>query len=135
MLNFAENVLAALMDSINVRPKCGVGTWLHASPGNKIHGANMGPPGSCRPQMAPMLAPWTLLSGRVRRGDLDGGYGTICPIVTRNRYGIVKTTKITKVIHKETYQSQIVVQHMGLGVCVSNSMIVSYNFQTYYIEE
>ena len=23
-----------------------------------------GPPGSCRPQMGPMLAPWTLLSGR-----------------------------------------------------------------------
>ena len=24
----------------------------------------MGPPGSCRPQMGPMLAPWTLLSGQ-----------------------------------------------------------------------
>ena len=23
----------------------------------------MGPPGSCRPQMGPMLTPWTLLSG------------------------------------------------------------------------
>ena len=31
----------------------------------KVNGANMGPPGSCRPQMGPMLAPWTLLSGRV----------------------------------------------------------------------
>ena len=32
-------------------------------PDSKVHGANMRPPGSCRPQMGPMLAPWTLLSG------------------------------------------------------------------------
>ena len=32
-------------------------------PNSKVHGANMGPPGSCWPQMGPMLAPWTLLSG------------------------------------------------------------------------
>ena len=30
---------------------------------SKVHGANMGPPGSCRPQVDPMLAQWTLLSG------------------------------------------------------------------------
>ena len=28
-------------------------------------GPTWGPPGSCRPQMGPMLAPWTLLSGLV----------------------------------------------------------------------
>ena len=33
------------------------------SPDSKVHGANMGPPGSCRPQLGPMLAPWTLLWG------------------------------------------------------------------------
>ena len=33
------------------------------SPDSKVHGANMGPPGSCRPQMGPMLAPWALLLG------------------------------------------------------------------------
>ena len=27
-------------------------------------GPTWGPPGSCRPQMGPMLAPWTLLSGK-----------------------------------------------------------------------
>ena len=32
-------------------------------PDSKLHGANMGPPGSCRPQMGTMLAPWTLQSG------------------------------------------------------------------------
>ena len=31
----------------------------------KFMGPTWGPPGSCRPQMGPMLAPWTLLSGRV----------------------------------------------------------------------
>ena len=29
----------------------------------KFMGPTWGPPGSCRPQMDPMLAPWTLLSG------------------------------------------------------------------------
>ena len=28
----------------------------------KFMGPTWGPPGSCRPQMSPMLAPWTLLS-------------------------------------------------------------------------
>ena len=36
-------------------------------PDSKVHGASMGPtwgpPGSCRPQMGPVLASWTLLSG------------------------------------------------------------------------
>ena len=31
----------------------------------KFMGPTWGPPGSCRPQMGPMLAPWTLLSGFV----------------------------------------------------------------------
>ena len=30
----------------------------------KSMGPTWGPPGSCRPQMGPMLAPWTLLSGK-----------------------------------------------------------------------
>ena len=33
------------------------------SPIAKFMGPTWGPPGSCRPQMGPMLAPWTLLSG------------------------------------------------------------------------
>ena len=28
-----------------------------------------GPSGSCRPQIGPMLAPWTLLSGKTKAGD------------------------------------------------------------------
>ena len=31
----------------------------------KFMGPTWGPPGSCRPQMGPMLAPWTLLSGQL----------------------------------------------------------------------
>ena len=34
-------------------------------PDSKVNGDIMGSPGSCRPQMGPMLAPWTLLSGIV----------------------------------------------------------------------
>ena len=32
---------------------------------SKVHGVNMGPLGSYRPQLDPMLAPWTFLSGIV----------------------------------------------------------------------
>ena len=34
-----------------------------STPVAKFMGPTWGPPGSCRPQMGPMLAPWTLLSG------------------------------------------------------------------------
>ena len=36
----------------------------------KFMGPTWGPPGSCRPQMGPMLAPWTLLSGYLRTSFL-----------------------------------------------------------------
>ena len=36
----------------------------HNNPESKVHRATMGPPGSFQPQMGPMLAPWTLLSGK-----------------------------------------------------------------------
>ena len=35
-----------------------------------------GPPGSCQPQMGPMLVPWTLLSGRVTVGTHCQCHGT-----------------------------------------------------------
>ena len=38
-----------------------------------------GPPGSCRPQMGPMLAPWTLLSG-TSYGSVNRGLGLDQPI-------------------------------------------------------
>ena len=44
-----------------VPPAVGAKRWHY--PDSKVHGANMGPYGSCRPQMGPMLAPWTFLSG------------------------------------------------------------------------
>ena len=41
----------------------GCGNYSKASKIAKFMGPTLGPPGSCRPQMSPMLAPWTLLSG------------------------------------------------------------------------
>ena len=37
---------------------------LQPHPDSKFMGPTWGPPGSCRPLMGPMLAPWTLLSGQ-----------------------------------------------------------------------
>ena len=39
------------------------GCSLNSSQITKFMGPTWGPPGSCRPQLGPMLAPWTLLSG------------------------------------------------------------------------
>ena len=36
----------------------------------RLMGPTWGPPGTCRPQMGPMLDPWTLLSGMVSPGWL-----------------------------------------------------------------
>ena len=38
----------------------------------KFMGPTWGPPGSCRPQMGPMLVPWTLLSGVAPAGGSRG---------------------------------------------------------------
>ena len=42
------------------------GHVCHLTQITKFMGPTCGPPGSCRPQMGPMLAPWTLLSGLPR---------------------------------------------------------------------
>ena len=42
---------------------CGPSSICVPSQITKFMGPSWGPPGSCRPQMGPMLAPWTLLSG------------------------------------------------------------------------
>ena len=41
----------------------------------KFMGPTWGPPGSCRPQVGPVLVPWTLLSGIV----LEAALGDPCP--------------------------------------------------------
>ena len=43
----------------------------------KFMGPTWGPPGSCRPQMGPMLAPWTLLSGVLL---MPAGYELSTPV-------------------------------------------------------
>ena len=65
------NKLIHIIDIDNQNIKINNYQWLmnlllhgdHGNPDSKVHGAKMGPPVSCRPQMGPMMAPWTLLSG------------------------------------------------------------------------
>ena len=42
---------------------CGI--HLRATQKANFVGPTWGPPGSCRPQVGPMLAPWTLLLGKL----------------------------------------------------------------------
>ena len=44
----------------------------------KFMGPTWGPPGSCRPQMGPMLVPWTLLSGLLAPVELFTGCWRHC---------------------------------------------------------
>ena len=43
---------------------------LHLTQIAKFMGPTWGPPGSCRPQMGPMLVPWTVLSGAGHRAAM-----------------------------------------------------------------
>ena len=45
--------------------------WKAASQVTRFMGPTSGPPGSCRPQMGPSLAPWTLLSGIAPTWPMD----------------------------------------------------------------
>ena len=54
----AQNINEADEQNFQIIVPC-----AHISQIAKFMGPTWGPPGSCRPQMGPMLAPWTLLSG------------------------------------------------------------------------
>ena len=68
--------------------------WLPAQTA-KFMGPIWGPPGSCRPQMGPMLAPWTLLSRRT----------------TKNSRPICRYTLVTQIWYKETLWPGAIYQH------------------------
>ena len=44
----------------------------------RFMGSTWGLPGSCRPQVGPMLAPWTLLSGLLSVHVFERDYGKVC---------------------------------------------------------
>ena len=65
MLKFSFSSLSGtpgIVDFKNLVHQRSINFQLIEGPDSKNHGANMGPtwgpPGSCRPQMGPMLAPW-----------------------------------------------------------------------------
>ena len=57
---------------------CGLATITQIA---KFMGPTWGPPGSCRPQMGPMLAPWTLLSGRLWHGWLITSHAGVANLI------------------------------------------------------
>ena len=46
----------------------------------KFMGPTWGPPGPCRPQMGPMLAPWNLLSGLKSHFKMYTKWTALCPL-------------------------------------------------------
>ena len=57
-----KDLLIPSKDGLSIGPGWGFSSKM-LSQIAKFMGPTWGPPGSCRPQMGPMLAPWTLLSG------------------------------------------------------------------------
>ena len=51
----------------------------------RFMGSARGPPGSCRPQVSPMLVPWTLLSGMLVKGAPVGNNRPLHPCVRNAR--------------------------------------------------
>ena len=94
---------------------CGVSTQSYVGPfctGGSVlcitdnKGANMGPPGSCRPEMGPMLAPWTLLSGLLHALARQSHYAFI---FSRTKYGIeiYGSTSISNVNRLQVMQNKL----------------------------
>ena len=63
--------------------------FVHARPTTQIAkfmGPTWGPPGSCRPQMGPMLAPWTLLLGYPLPGMMHGRWALSMGVTQHRRW-------------------------------------------------
>ena len=58
-------VFMAPIDDESALVKLMAWCWMENTQITKFMGPTWGPPGSCRSQMGPMLAPWTFLSGRL----------------------------------------------------------------------
>ena len=86
----------------------------------KFMGPTWGPPGSCRPQMGPMLAPWTLLSGLFWRycnyprfNEVERGYTgftlSVRPSVRGQKHArSVSSTTLARsmsYLHRASYQA------------------------------
>ena len=76
-----ETLNVVITTPAHVRILIIAGHPLIASQIGKFMGPTWGPPGSCRPQMGPMLAPWSLLSGLVLLGARTSAVLSCCIII------------------------------------------------------
>ena len=90
----------------------------------KFMGSTWGPPGSCRPQMGPMMAPWTLLSGLLSTGPLGTTSSEIWIEIQgqsyRCRYSILQwchmsimVSQITSYSHSLCFFNTLIARFMG----------------------
>ena len=91
-------------------------------PDSKVHGSTWGPPGSRRPQMGPMLAPWTLLSGLVtRKGFYEAIQRTCQPkswsALLRNYWYRYFMWACPAMVSESTTES-VIMPNIGLNTCL-----------------
>ena len=67
-----RGVLRAAWSQLKIYILIYSGQWYN--PDSKVNGAHMGPSGADRTQVGPMLAPWTLLSGKAAACAYSKGY-------------------------------------------------------------
>ena len=89
-------------------------------------GPTWGPPGSCRPQMAPMLTPWTLLSGY----PFPKGLVRCLNVMTSSSciglhewQGSIQQKIITPLLHATWWRHQMESFSALLAICAGNSPV------------
>ena len=65
-----------------------------------------GPPGSCRPQMGPSLAPWTLLSGQAPDGPLVGPMNFHWIKILHMKWPMLNTVACIRTMCRVTFRNQ-----------------------------
>ena len=87
-------------------------------------GPTWGPPGSCQPQVGPMLAPWTLLSGNVLGIHVEGDCGMPprSTVFSMALYVLCFSLQYLKLKHQlNTVRSQSYMVHYHLAFLLSHN--------------
>ena len=128
---------------------CGVGDFGYQCPWHQITkfiGPTWGPPGSCRTQMGPMLAPWTLLSGAIRHNsvmtywsmgksppfhmhDVVSSYGN-CSILILSRFRYTTRKCYLWTVSKKWLLQLLLIRPRGITGIVNSVQIKLFLFET-----
>ena len=120
-INVARIYLLPFFDSVTVFSRSILQPHFLVRYPDSFIGPTWGPPGSCRPQMGPMLAQWPLLSTRLAPSclllltDLNHGlYPRITSLISEQSYGRLTASKSNRNDINKYRTSQEYVRNYGI---------------------